>query len=228
MSKPTPISKPIMILEPIPEMILIAEPIPEPILEPIPETDFWPTIWNRFQETSELYETDSDKKFVFPITSRVGCLYSGVRYTTIFWMFPFFCRCKCFSIDGASASTRWTPGLCRSQWSRERKRTLHTRTTTITSCRTSITRYSTSSSCSNSASTWLCATSRTGANRWYLAPTIPTHSSYNTDRWTTTVHRWEATNRIVAFFTVSVWKRRTLNNGRRHISRSSITSSSYT
>ena len=61
-SESIPMSKPILIPEPIPEPILIPElilipepnPIPKPILESIPETDTGPTIWNRFQKTSEL------------------------------------------------------------------------------------------------------------------------------------------------------------------------------
>ena len=48
---------------PIPQPI--QDPIPEliPILDPIPETDSGPTIWNQFQETSELAEIDSEENF---------------------------------------------------------------------------------------------------------------------------------------------------------------------
>ena len=44
-------------------------PIPEAILESIPETDFGPIIWNRFQNTTELAGNDSDEIFIFTIIS---------------------------------------------------------------------------------------------------------------------------------------------------------------
>ena len=82
---PEPIPDPIPIPEPIPESMLemvpepilesipksIAEsiPIPELILESIPEPDSVPNIRNRFQKTAELAGIDSDKSFIFPITS---------------------------------------------------------------------------------------------------------------------------------------------------------------
>ena len=82
-SIPVPIPEPILELtsEPIPELtpepILIPEPIPipEPLPESIPgsisETDSEPTIGNRFQKNfpKRLFENDSDKNFIFPITS---------------------------------------------------------------------------------------------------------------------------------------------------------------
>ena len=42
-----------------------------PMLEsiPIPESDSGPTIRNRFQKTAELAGIDSDKNFIFPITT---------------------------------------------------------------------------------------------------------------------------------------------------------------
>ena len=39
------------------------------IPESIPETDSGPTIRNRFQKTAELAGIDSDKNFIFPITT---------------------------------------------------------------------------------------------------------------------------------------------------------------
>ena len=64
-----PIMKPIPILEPIPEPVPESIPISEPIPESTPETDPGPTIRNRFQKTAELAGIDSDKNFIFPITT---------------------------------------------------------------------------------------------------------------------------------------------------------------
>ena len=53
-SEPISIPDPISIPEPTPNPEPIPEPISEPISESIPETDSGPTVWNRFQKTSEL------------------------------------------------------------------------------------------------------------------------------------------------------------------------------
>ncbi|EAL39626.1 AGAP008192-PA [Anopheles gambiae str. PEST] len=68
---PESIPEPIPIPVSIPESILdlITEPIPGPILESISEPDSGPNIRNRFQKTAELTGIDSDKSFIFPITS---------------------------------------------------------------------------------------------------------------------------------------------------------------